>query len=114
MNHVENDRATTAQPVNDDPSPLIVHYGASLNIKAVADKPMPAGRRIEVRHVGDVLSKGSGDYPLVCTTTTASCGATRPPPTLAVSADFDDLVYAQIVSPTGVFRQVQILVYYRK
>jgi len=107
-------RATTAKPTNDDPIPVIVPYGASLNIKADADKPMPTGWKIEVRHNGDVKSTGSGDYPVVCTTTTATCVVTRPPPTLAVSADFDDVVYAQIVSPDGVFRQVQILVYYRK
>jgi hypothetical protein len=107
-------RATTAKPTNDDPTPLVVHYGAPLNIKAIADKPMPAGWKIEVRHNGDVKSTGSGDYPVVCTTTTATCVVTRPPPTLAVNADFDDLVYAYILTPTGTFRYVQILVHYRK
>jgi hypothetical protein len=109
----KSDRATTAQPTNDDPIPLIVHYGTSLNIKAVADKPMPAGWTIQVYHPGDPLDP-PGAYYLVCKTTTASCGATRPAPTNAASADFDDGVYAQIVYPNGVFRSVQILVYYRK
>jgi hypothetical protein len=108
--------ATAAMPTNDDPKPLIVHYGTSLNIKVSANAPMPAGWKIEARHTGDVLSSGSGDYPVVCTVKSgaSSCSVTRPPPTLALTGDVDDGVYAQLETPTGNLRSVQILVYYRK
>src|SRR5258708_6021981 len=79
--------ATTAKPTNDDPNPLVVHYGTSLNIAVTANAPMPPGWKIEARHTGDVLSTGSGDYPVVCTVKSgaSSCNVTRPPPATAPS-----------------------------
>jgi hypothetical protein len=108
--------ATTAKPTNDDPDPLVVHYGSSLNIKVTANGAMPKGWSVVVRHNGDVLSHGNGDYALVCQVKAgaSSCSVTRPPPTAALNADFDDLVYAQLLAPTYVARNVQILVNYRK
>jgi hypothetical protein len=108
--------ATTAKPSNDDPNPLVVHYGTSLTIIVTANAPMPKGWDIKVHHNGDVLSTGSGDYPVVCTVKTgaSSCSVTRPPPTAALTGDVDDVVYAQLETPTGNLRYVQILVYYRK
>jgi len=111
-----SDTATTAKPTNDDPTPLIVPYGTSLNIKVTANAPMPNGWKIEAHHNGDVLSKGNGDYAVVCSAKTgaSSCTVTRPPPTNAAAADFDDVVYANILAPTYLARSVQIFVYYRK
>jgi hypothetical protein len=108
--------ATTAKPTNDDPNPLVVPYGTSLNIKVSANAPMPPGWDIKVHHNGDVLSTGSGDYPTVCEVKSraSSCSVTRPPPTAALTGDVDDALYAQLETPTGNLRYVQILVYYRK
>jgi hypothetical protein len=112
----KSDTATTARPTNDDPNPLVVHYGTPLNIKVTANTAMPKGWSIQVHHNGDVLSTGSGDYPAVCQVKTgaSSCSVTRPPPTAALTGDVDDIVYAQLLAPTYVARNVQIIVNYRK
>jgi hypothetical protein len=108
--------ATTAKPTNDDPKPLVVPYGASLNIKVTANAAMPKGWSVMVRHNGDVLSHGNGDYALVCQVKAggSSCSVTRPSPTAALTGDVDDIVYAQLLAPTYVARNVQIQVNYRK
>ena len=111
----KTDTATTAKPSNDDPNPLVVPYGTSLNITATANEPMPPGWKIEVHHNGDVLSS-SGNYAAVCVVKTgaSSCTVTRPPPTAALTGDVDDIVYAQLLAPTYLARNVQIMVNYRK
>lgn len=107
--------ATTAKPSNDDPNPLVVHYGTSLNIAVTANAPMPKGWSIVVRHNGDVLSS-SGNYHGVCEVKTgaSSCTVTRPPPTAALTGDVDDVVFAQLLAPDHLVFNVQILVNYRK
>jgi hypothetical protein len=73
-----------------------------LNIKAEANEPMPPGWAIEVRRTADPLSS-SGNYYLVCSTTTEdSCEGIRP----GLSARNGDIigidfVYAVVHSPTG-------------
>ena len=109
--------ATTAKPsFGFGQSPLVVPYGTTLNIKVSANAPMPKGWKIETRHNGDVLSTGSGDYPVVCLVQSgaSSCSVTRPPPTAALTGDVDDTVYAELLAPGHLVRTVYILVNYRK
>ncbi len=77
---------------------------------------MPKGWKIEVRHNGDVLSSGSGDYPAVCQVKSgaSSCSVTRPPPDGGADRATWMTSSTPILAPTYVARNVQIMVNYRK
>ena len=82
---------------------------SSLSIQAETDHPMPAGWALRVNRTGDPLSKGNGDYYMVCETKTEdSCEATRPGRPKGTNGDD---VYAAVFGPTGgpiVYAQIQV------
>jgi hypothetical protein len=110
--------ADTTRPSNYRPGncgpPLSVPNGTTLTVTGKADEPMPKGWTLEVHHNGDPHST-NGNYYLVCsTTTTDSCSATGQPTPDASGGDIQDIVYAQINAPTGLYRLVQIEVDVKK
>jgi hypothetical protein len=77
--------------------PVIAAANSSLTMQATTDHPMPNGWKLEVRRTADPLST-SGNYYLVCSTTTAnSCEGSRP----GREAGVQDTVYATVSGPTG-------------
>jgi hypothetical protein len=86
--------------------PVAAAANTSLSMQAEADHPMPTGWKLEIRRTGDPLSS-SGNYYLVCSTTTDTCEDTRP----GQPKGYPDGVYAYVNGPTGgpiLYAQIEV------
>jgi hypothetical protein len=100
--------ATTAAPSAHLSQGVVFASQTPVTIRVASDRPMPRGWKVVVFHNGDPLSQGNGVYYKVCelnaTTTATSCGDTRP----GRVGPFDDTVFAQVLSPTGLVFNTEI------